>query len=76
MPRETPRLEQRIRANYAEERKLTSMLLYEDSEDTEKMKAALENLPNQPFPSNVNAEQLLTGLDRVNERVEKILIEN
>jgi predicted glycosyltransferase len=76
VPRETPRLEQRIRANYAEERKLTSMLLYEDSEDTEKMKAALENLPNQPFPSNVNAEQLLTGLDRVNERVEKILIEN
>lgn len=76
VPRETPRLEQRIRANYAEERKLTSMLLYEDSEDTGKMKLALENLPSQPLPSNVNAEKLLTGLDRVNDRVEKILIEN
>jgi predicted glycosyltransferase len=76
VPRETPRLEQRIRADFASKRNLVSMLLYKDSSNTEMMIEALKNLPTQTLPSTHGSESLLNGLEQINVRVEEILSRN
>ena len=73
VPRETPRLEQRIRADYASDHGLVSMLLYEDQENTSLMVDSLLKLPQQPLPSSRGAQLLLNGLENVNQRVLTIL---
>jgi predicted glycosyltransferase len=73
VPRETPRLEQRIRADYASEHGLVSMLLYEDLENTSLMVDSLLKLPQQPLPSSRGAQLLLNGLENINQRVLTIL---
>ena len=73
VPRETPRLEQRIRADFATKNHLISMLLYANSSNTKMMIDALKNLPNQTLPSLNGSEELLNGLDQINTRVEAIL---
>jgi predicted glycosyltransferase len=76
VPRETPRLEQRIRANFASKRSLISMLLYKDSTNTKMMIKALKELPAQSLPSVNGSESLLNGLEQINTRVEAILSRN
>ena len=73
VPREVPRLEQRIRAEFAVERKLVSMLEYGDNKNTELMIKALKALPNQLKPSEFGAQELLNGLENVNRRVAELI---
>ena len=73
VPRETPRLEQRIRADYASKLGLVSILLDQDQHDTSLMVDTLKRLPTQPLPSSCGAESLLNGLDNVNYRVSTLL---
>lgn len=73
VPRETPRLEQRIRANYAAKTGLARMLIYRDQKNTSMMIEALQELPQQPLPSAAGTQHLLNGLDNVNRRVAELL---
>ena len=73
VPRETPRMEQRIRADYASEQGLISMLKCGDSENTQLMIDALKSLPDQPLPSSSGAGELLNGLENVNQRVAELI---
>ena len=73
VPRETPRLEQKIRADYAVERNLVGVLRYQDCEDSALMLQALKQLPNQPVPSSQSSDKLLTGLNSINNRVAEML---
>ena len=73
IPRETPRLEQRIRADYASSHGLLRMLTQNEQEDTQLMIDALKELPNQQLPSVSGSQSLLTGLDGINERIPVLL---
>ena len=73
VPREVPRLEQRIRAEFAAERKLVSILEYGDNENTKLMIKALKALPDQPKPSQFGAQELLNGLENINHRVAELV---
>lgn len=69
VPRTTPRLEQWIRAQRAEEMGLVRML--DESRDgltPDTMIAAIRNLPKQPLPSQTMQPGLLDGLVRVTDR--------
>lgn len=72
VPRETPRLEQRIRADFACRMGLASMLTYADSADTHMMVDALHALPQQNKPSRSGSAALLNGLDNINLRVAEL----
>lgn len=73
VPREVPRMEQRIRAEFAAGRGLVKMLKLSEIDNTQAMVQALLDLPNQPLPSQFDSESLLNGLDNVNQRVAEIL---
>ncbi len=73
IPRETPRLEQRIRADYAAQNGLVSMLKCDEHQDTQLMIDALKSLPKQPLPSSCGAEKLLDGLENINQRVGELI---
>ncbi|MCY4275904.1 MAG: hypothetical protein OXE41_11010, partial [Gammaproteobacteria bacterium] len=76
VPRETPRLEQKIRSDFAEAYKLTSVLYQENSDKTELMSEALLRLPHQPKPSFSHSPEMLGGLEGVTSRVLALLREN
>jgi predicted glycosyltransferase len=69
IPREQPRLEQRIRALKAQELGLANVLLDDDIRDPAKMAAALRAMPKQNLPSEVVVPGLLEGLYNVNRRM-------
>ena len=69
IPREQPRLEQRIRALKAQELGLTNVLLDDGIRDPAKMAAALRAMPSQNLPSEVVVPGLLEGLYNVNRRM-------
>ena len=69
IPREQPRLEQRIRALKAQELGLTNVLLDDGIRDPAKMAAALRAMPKQNLPSEVVVPGLLEGLYNVNRRM-------
>lgn len=73
VPREIPRLEQRIRTEFASRKKLVRMLRIKDLDDTQVMVEALTTLPDQPLPSEFNSEKLLNGLENVNQRVAELI---
>ena len=73
VPRETPRMEQRIRADFAAASGLSRLLPCALAEDTGEMHAALCALPGQPKPSQAGLGKLLGGLDNINTRLERIL---
>ena len=69
IPREKPRLEQRIRAMKAKELGLANVLLDDGKRDPAKMAAALRSMPKQNLPSEVVLPGLLEGLYNVNRRM-------
>ena len=69
IPREKPRLEQRIRALKAQELGLANVLLDDGIRDPAKMAAALRAMPKQNLPSEVVVPGLLEGLYNVNRRM-------
>ncbi len=73
VPREVPRLEQRIRAEFAAERKLVSILEYSAHQNTGLLIEALKTLPDQRLPSEFGAPELLNGLENVNRRVAELI---
>ena len=73
VPREVPRLEQRIRAEFATRKNLVTMLDINDLNNTQVMVQALINLPKQPLPSEFDSESLLNGLENLNQRVAELL---
>ena len=73
IPREEPRLEQRIRAEFASKKGLVSMLSYSDSGDTELMIKTLKSLPDQELPSLFGSRELMNGLENVNKRVAQLI---
>ncbi|MCY4312237.1 MAG: hypothetical protein OXD44_00800 [Gammaproteobacteria bacterium] len=76
VPRETPRLEQKIRSDFAEEYNLASVLYHEKSDNTELMSEALLRLPHQPRPSFSISPEMLGGLEGVTARVLALLRDN
>lgn len=69
VPRVIPRREQAIRAAYAEEAGLVSVLPIDDYPDVDRMADALAELPDQSRPSQAGVNNLLDGLDVVNRMV-------
>ena len=76
VPRETPRLEQKIRSDFAEDYGLASVLYHENSDNTELMSEALLRLPRQPAPSFSNSPGMLDGLEGITARVLALLRDN
>lgn len=70
VPRVIPRREQAIRAAYAEEAGLVSVLPIDDYPDIDMMADALADLPDQAKPSAAGLDNLLGGLEVVNRMVE------
>ena len=70
VPRVIPRREQAIRAGYAEEAGLVSVLPIDDYPDIDMMADALADLPDQAKPSAAGLDNLLGGLEVVNRMVE------
>jgi len=66
VPREKPRLEQRIRALRAQELGLAKVLINDGERNPAKMAAALRAMPKQNLPSEVVVPGLLEGLFNVN----------
>jgi predicted glycosyltransferase len=66
VPREKPRLEQRIRALRAQELGLAKVLINDGKRDPARMAAALREMPKQNLPSEVVVPGLLEGLLNVN----------
>ena len=66
MPREKPRLEQRIRALRAQELGLAKVLINDGKRNPAEMAAALRAMPAQHLPSEVVVPGLLEGLYNVN----------
>lgn len=73
VPRETPRLEQKIRSDFAESKCLASVLYHENSSNTELMNKALRRLPHQPKPSFSSCDEMLSGLEGVTCRIAALL---
>ena len=76
VPRETPRLEQKIRADFAEDNRLAEVLYHENSANTQLMSKALLRLPHQPKPSVSACSGMLSGLEGVTCRVSAMLKDN
>ena len=68
-----PRLEQYVRASAAEKLGLVKMLTEDDGRDPREMADALHGLIQQPKPSNVTVPNLMGGLDRVGDLVDRWL---
>ena len=66
VPREKPRLEQRIRASRAQELGLAKVLINDGKREPAKMAAALRAMSKQNLPSEVIVPGLLEGLFNVN----------
>ena len=75
VPRIVPRREQAVRAAYAEEAGLVSVLPIDHYPDTGRMADALAELPEQAKPSAAGVNKLLDGLEIVNQLVEPELTE-
>ncbi len=73
VPREVPRLEQHIRAEFACKQGLVSMLEYSDYQNTDLMIEALRQLPNQTLPSKYGGQDLLNGLENINQRIVELI---
>jgi len=73
VPREVPRLEQHIRAEFACKQGLVSMLEYGDRQNTQLMVEALKKLPKQPLPSTFGGQDLLNGLENINQRIAELV---
>jgi predicted glycosyltransferase len=69
IPREKPRLEQRIRAIRAQELGLINVLLDDGNRDPKKMTQALRSMPKQKLPSQIIVPGLLEGLFNVNKLI-------
>lgn len=69
VPRVIPRREQAIRAAYAEEAGLVSVLPIDEYPDIDCMADALADLPEQAKPSAAGLDNLLGGLEVVNRMV-------
>ncbi|WP_153769735.1 glycosyltransferase [Labrenzia sp. CE80] len=76
VPRIVPRREQAIRAARAESSGLLSVLPIDAYPDPDLMTEALVALPNAPRPSAAGVENLLGGLELIEERVGEIFEEN
>ncbi|MEP3667951.1 MAG: glycosyltransferase [Roseibium sp.] len=76
VPRIVPRREQAIRAARAEASGLLSVLPIDSYPDPDLMTEALVALPNAPRPSAAGVENLLGGLELIEERVGEIFEEN
>lgn len=73
VPRETPRMEQRIRADYADKYHLATLLCCKDLQDTELMLTNLTRLPTLPKPSESGLDDPLMGLENINNRIADLL---
>jgi predicted glycosyltransferase len=73
VPRTVPRLEQYVRAAAAEKLGLVRMLTEDGGRDPREMANALRGLINQPKPSHVTVPNLMGGLERVGELVDRWL---
>lgn len=71
VPRTEPRLEQFIRAKRAEELGLLSVVVEDGDRDPKLMAAAIRRLPGQKLPSEATELQLLEGLERVAQLVDR-----
>jgi len=71
VPRTEPRLEQWMRAKRAEELGLLSVLVEAGDRDPKAMADAIRRLPAQKLPSEATELQLLDGLDRVVQLVDR-----
>jgi len=71
VPRTVPRLEQYIRAKRAEELGLLSVVVEDGDRDPKVMAEAIRRLPSQKLPSEATELQLLEGLDRVAQLVDR-----
>jgi len=71
VPRTEPRLEQYIRAKRAEELGLLSVLVEDGDRDPKAMAEAIRRLPGQKLPSEATDLELLEGLDRVAQLVDR-----
>ncbi len=76
VPRETPRLEQKIRSDFAEDNALASVLYHENAGKTELMIEALLCLPRQSKPSESICPDMLGGLEGVTNRIAALLKDN
>ncbi|MBS8258805.1 hypothetical protein DYI23_01125 [Roseibium polysiphoniae] len=76
VPRIVPRREQAIRAARAEASGLLNVLPIDAYPDPDLMTEALVALPNAPRPSAAGVENLLGGLELIEERVGEIFEEN
>ncbi len=76
VPRETPRLEQKIRSDFAEDNALASVLYHENASKTELMIEALLCLPRQSKPSESICPDMLGGLEGVTNRIAALLKDN
>jgi predicted glycosyltransferase len=73
VPRTVPRLEQYVRAAAAEKLGLVRMLTEDGGRDPREMANALRGLIHQPKPSHVTVPNLMGGLERVGELVDRWL---
>ena len=73
VPRTVPRLEQYIRAAWAEERGLVSMIDDRDGGEPERMVRALNSLATQRRPSEESIPGILDGLDTIGTLVDRYL---
>ncbi|MFP8967458.1 glycosyltransferase family protein [Pokkaliibacter sp. CJK22405] len=74
IPRTEPRLEQFIRATNATSLGLATMLDPREEQTTGRMIEALYALAEQPSPQSRMSEDMLSGLTRVQDRVEGLLL--
>jgi predicted glycosyltransferase len=70
VPREVPRVEQRIRAERAEDLGLVRALIGDEAHDPQVMAKALREMPRQQRPGDVVVPGLLEGLQNVNRLIE------
>ena len=73
VPRTTPRLEQYIRAQRAQQLGLAGMLLTNGGRGPKRMATALHDLPFQPKPSEIRIPGLLDGLSVISGMVDQWL---
>jgi len=73
VPRAAPKIEQYIRARWAEEQGLARLLSIDGPKHPATMAQAIRELGNQQLPSQVNIPGLLDGIDAVNRMVAGIL---
>lgn len=73
VPRETPRLEQYIRASRAAELGAARLIRSSEADDAQKLADAINVLPDGPRPSTASRRFGFDGLDRLGERVAEVV---